>query len=159
MARALTALEQRHRKPVARLTGLARHCITLGSGRLDLCHPSPNMPAIFFRKDHVKRRDCGRILNEIPLVFTMLPVSNGIYDLGYINPLGWKGVRCKSCGSTNQHRFTGEMGIHFPGMKNLKKPVVWVFPELYVCMDCGFAEFVVPEDQLRILKAANGTSE
>jgi hypothetical protein len=43
------------------------------------------------------------------------------------------------------------MGIHFPGLKNIDKPVVWVFPELVVCMDCGTAEFSVPEAELRRL--------
>jgi hypothetical protein len=44
------------------------------------------------------------------------------------------------------------MGIHFPGLKNIDKPVVWVFPELVVCLDCGTAEFVVPEDELAKLR-------
>jgi hypothetical protein len=43
------------------------------------------------------------------------------------------------------------MGIHFPGLKNIGKPVVWVFPELVVCLDCGIAEFAVPEDKLFLL--------
>jgi hypothetical protein len=43
------------------------------------------------------------------------------------------------------------MGIHSPGLKNLDKPIVWVFPELIVCLDCGAAEFVVPENQLGVL--------
>ena len=43
------------------------------------------------------------------------------------------------------------MGIHFPGLKNINKPLVWVFPELVVCLDCGTAEFAVPEAELRLL--------
>jgi hypothetical protein len=43
------------------------------------------------------------------------------------------------------------MGIHFPGLKNIEKPVVWVSPDLVVCLDCGNAEFVVPETELRQL--------
>jgi hypothetical protein len=58
-------------------------------------------------------------------------------------------MRCKSCGSFNLRRFTAEIGIHFPGLKNIDKPVVWVFPELFVCLDCGMAEFTVPEAELR----------
>jgi hypothetical protein len=58
---------------------------------------------------------------------------------------------CKSCESTNQKKFRAEMGIHFPGFKNIDKPVVWVFPELVVCLDCGTAEFAVPEAELRQL--------
>jgi hypothetical protein len=61
------------------------------------------------------------------------------------------GVPCKSCGSVNQSKFTGEIGIHFPGLKNIDKPVVWVFPEIVVCLDCGTAEFALPEAELRQL--------
>jgi hypothetical protein len=46
------------------------------------------------------------------------------------------------------------MGIRFMGLKNRDKPTVWVFPQLLVCMDCGFAEFNLPEadrEQLVIL--------
>ena len=61
-------------------------------------------------------------------------------------------MRCKSCGSVRRRKLTAEMGIHFPGLKNIDKPVVWVFPELVVCLDCGTAEFVVPEDELAKLR-------
>jgi hypothetical protein len=61
------------------------------------------------------------------------------------------GMPCKSCGSVNQSKFTAEMGIHFPGLKNIDEPVAWVFPELVVCLDCGTAEFAVPEAELRQL--------
>ena len=30
-------------------------------------------------------------------------------------------------------------------------PAVWVFPELAVCLECGIAEFAVPEAELRLL--------
>jgi hypothetical protein len=58
---------------------------------------------------------------------------------------------CKSCGSANQKKFIGEMGIRSPGLKNIDKPTVWVFPQLIVCLDCGTAGFVVPETELRLL--------
>jgi hypothetical protein len=58
---------------------------------------------------------------------------------------------CKSCGSINQSNFTAEMAIHYPGLKNIDKPVLWAFPELVVCLDCGTAEFAVPEAELRVL--------
>ena len=61
-------------------------------------------------------------------------------------------MRCKSCGAAIDHRFRAEMGIHFPGLKNIDKPVVWVFPELVVCLVCGVAKFVVPEDELAELR-------
>jgi hypothetical protein len=43
------------------------------------------------------------------------------------------------------------MAIHFPGMKNIDEPVVWVFSELAVCLDCGVAEFTVPKAEIHKL--------
>ena len=37
-------------------------------------------------------------------------------------------------------------------MDGLDKPIVWVFPKIVVCMDCGLAEFVVTERELQVLK-------
>jgi hypothetical protein len=43
------------------------------------------------------------------------------------------------------------MAIHFLGLKTIDMPVVWVFPEVVVCLHCGAAEFAVPEAELRQL--------
>ena len=58
---------------------------------------------------------------------------------------------CKSCGSDNRNQFNAEIAIHFPGLERLDKPIVWVFPNLLICMDCGTAEFALPEADLRLL--------
>ena len=59
---------------------------------------------------------------------------------------------CKSCGSVNQKKFIAEMGIRFPGLKDINRPVVWVLSDdVVVCLDCGTAEFAVPEEELRQL--------
>jgi hypothetical protein len=70
--------------------------------------------------------------------------------IGRINTSGlWLvPVPCKSCGSLNQSTFTGEVAIHFPGLKNIDKPIVWVFPKLVVCLDCGTTEFTAPNSEL-----------
>jgi len=60
-------------------------------------------------------------------------------------------VTCKSCQSNNLKKFTAEIAIHFPGLKNLDQPTVWVFPELWICLDCGNARFAVPETELHLL--------
>jgi hypothetical protein len=65
---------------------------------------------------------------------------------------------CKSCRSINEKKFSAEMGIHFPGRKDIDKPVVWVFPEVVVCLDCGAAEFTVPEAELRQLEQRDSAS-
>jgi len=36
------------------------------------------------------------------------------------------------------------------------QPIVWVFPELVVCLDCGDAQFTVPEAELRLLQRGSG---
>ena len=51
----------------------------------------------------------------------------------------------------NQKKFGAEMAIYSHGLKDIDKPVVWVFPEVAVCLDCGSAEFAVPEEELRQL--------
>jgi hypothetical protein len=58
---------------------------------------------------------------------------------------------CHSCQSNNQRTYEGEICIHFSGFKGLNKPLVWVFPKVLVCLKCGFAEFPVPETELRTL--------
>jgi len=64
---------------------------------------------------------------------------------------------CKSCGSLNQSKFSGEVAIHFPGLKTIDKPIVWVFPELIVCLNCGTTEFTVPKSELRQLAKGDAT--
>ena len=60
-------------------------------------------------------------------------------------------MSCRVCQSDNQRNMGGEVGIHFPGLNNLDKSRVFVFPELLVCLDCGFTEFVVPQTELQKL--------
>lgn len=67
-------------------------------------------------------------------------------------------MSCKSCRSENQTEFNGELAIHFPGLEGLDKPIVWVFPKLLVCLNCGFTEFVVPETELRRLVKGDATA-
>jgi len=64
-------------------------------------------------------------------------------------------IKCKRCLSQSQKEFSGELAIHFKGLAGLNKPIVWAFPKLLVCSQCGFAEFTVPERELRVLR--NGT--
>ena len=61
------------------------------------------------------------------------------------------GSRCKSCQSENEGTFNGEMALHHPGLEGLQEPIVWVFPKVSVCLNCGFAEFTVPEQELQEL--------
>lgn len=60
-------------------------------------------------------------------------------------------AECKSCLGLNVRRFNGELAIHFPGLDGLNEPIVWVFPELAICPNCGFTQFFVGERELRVL--------
>jgi hypothetical protein len=64
-------------------------------------------------------------------------------------------MKCRLCESNHLRRFTGEIALHFPGLKNIDKPVVQVFPEVWVCLNCGCSEFSVPENQLLVLSIVN----
>jgi hypothetical protein len=59
---------------------------------------------------------------------------------------------CKRCSSAEVKDFNGELAIHFPGLEGLDKPIVWAFPKLAVCVNCGFVEFVLPDEQKKQLK-------
>jgi hypothetical protein len=61
-------------------------------------------------------------------------------------------MRCKSCGSDSTEKFTAEIVIHVDGLKNIDVPPVFVFPELLVCLNCGGAQFVIPEEEMRRLQ-------
>jgi hypothetical protein len=58
---------------------------------------------------------------------------------------------CKQCSSENQADFPAELCVHFPGLNDLSQPAVFVFSVLLVCMQCGRAEFALPEEELRQL--------
>jgi hypothetical protein len=60
-------------------------------------------------------------------------------------------MACKACGADRQSSFNGEIAIHFPGLQGLDKPIVWVFPQLLVCLNCGVAQFAIPEAELSVL--------
>jgi len=61
-------------------------------------------------------------------------------------------MTCERCRSEKQNVFSGEVAIHFPGRKGLEKPIVWAFPKLVVCLQCGFTEFTLPERELQVLE-------
>lgn len=63
--------------------------------------------------------------------------------------------RCKACQSENQSTFSGEVAVHFPGLQGLEKPIVWVFPKISVCLNCGSAEFAISEKELQVLRTGS----
>lgn len=63
-----------------------------------------------------------------------------------------KRTNCSSCQSEKLGKFPTEMNLHFSGFKNLTKPTVMIFPEVVVCLNCGFGEFILSGADLRKLK-------
>jgi len=67
-------------------------------------------------------------------------------------------MTCAGCESEKCRKFTAEVAIHFPGLEGLNRPIVWVFAELFLCLNCGKAEFIVPKNDLRTLERDNSAS-
>ena len=61
-------------------------------------------------------------------------------------------MKCRSCSSLGAQTFNGEIALHFSGLDGLTRPIVWVFPKVLVCLDCGFAEFAVPDEPMKTLR-------
>jgi len=69
-------------------------------------------------------------------------------------------MSCKSCQSTNQRVFESEVNIHFSEVQDLKRQPVLAFPSLVICLDCGFMESRMDEDQLRkLIEGGRGTKD
>jgi hypothetical protein len=68
-------------------------------------------------------------------------------------------MTCLSCQSGKQAELTAEMLIHFPGLTNLDKSGVLLFPTLLVCLDCGFSRFTVTATELGSLVKGIRTNE
>lgn len=60
-------------------------------------------------------------------------------------------MACRWCRSENQGEFRAEMNLHVPGRIGLEIPSVLTFPMVGVCLDCGFAEFTLAENELSLL--------
>jgi hypothetical protein len=68
-------------------------------------------------------------------------------------------MTCKRCACDKVKEFNGELAIHFPGLEGLEKPIVWVFPELVICLGCGLVQFVLSDEELAQLKNGGFTAQ
>jgi hypothetical protein len=60
---------------------------------------------------------------------------------------------CHSCASSRKAEFLGEICMHFPGgLESLDKPLLWAYPKVVVCLDCGSVQFTLPEKELRVIQ-------
>lgn len=67
-------------------------------------------------------------------------------------------VACRVCDSANLQKLTGELSASFPDVKRANLPPIYVCKEVVVCLDCGFAELVIPAPELERFKKGNAAS-
>ena len=61
-------------------------------------------------------------------------------------------VHCRVCESENLSRFAGELTASSLSIENVKAEPVYVCQEVLVCVDCGFAELIIPPQELEKFK-------
>jgi hypothetical protein len=69
-------------------------------------------------------------------------------------------MACRVCTSQNVQETEGELTASFPGIADAPVAPVYVCQRVLVCLDCGFAELIIPTmqlDQFRKRKAASGS--
>ena len=70
-------------------------------------------------------------------------------------------MACKRCGSEVQQQLDTELIASFPDIKRSNFSPVYVTQRIFVCLDCGFAELVIPASELERLRkgaAASGSA-
>jgi hypothetical protein len=68
-------------------------------------------------------------------------------------------MSCASCGSSHQAEFTSEVNIHFRGLAHIDEVGVLIFPQLSVCLDCGFSMFTTSKTELSRLTCGSLASD
>ena len=63
---------------------------------------------------------------------------------------------CQKCGSEQQSKFGAEINVHFPGHEGQDKASTLIFPELLVCLECGFTELTISKRELPSLARSVG---
>lgn len=70
-------------------------------------------------------------------------------------------MACRRCNSVVQQELQAELAASFPDIKRLDFSPVYVTQRIFVCLECGFAEIVIPTPELERLRrgaAASGAA-
>jgi hypothetical protein len=59
---------------------------------------------------------------------------------------------CRACKSENLQKLDAELTASLPDPKGLRVPPLYICQSVLVCLECGFAEFVVPASEVQTLK-------
>ena len=61
-------------------------------------------------------------------------------------------MTCKACASANLQKLTGELSASAPDLDRADLQPIYVCQEMLVCLDCGFAELLIPVSELNQFK-------
>jgi hypothetical protein len=59
---------------------------------------------------------------------------------------------CRACHCENLQKLDAELTASLPNPKGLRVPPLYICQSVLVCLECGFAELVVPTSELQTLK-------
>jgi hypothetical protein len=65
------------------------------------------------------------------------------------------GMSCRHCSSNNQSEFRAEISVAHRQLKDLARPPVLMWTDVLACLDCGFTEFTVGEEELLLLSGSD----
>jgi hypothetical protein len=68
-------------------------------------------------------------------------------------------MACKICNRENLQKLDGELTASLPTPSGMNIPPIYVCQSLLVCLDCGFAELVIPPTELLSIKKAKTTAD
>jgi hypothetical protein len=61
-------------------------------------------------------------------------------------------ITCRVCKSKDLQKFEGELTVTLVGLKGLRVPPTYVCRSVLICLSCGFAELLIPPDELQSLR-------
>lgn len=67
-------------------------------------------------------------------------------------------MACRVCNSENLQKLDAELTASLPNLKALQVPPIYICQSFVVCLDCGFAELVIPTTELQSVKKAKAAS-
>ena len=69
---------------------------------------------------------------------------------GFVNSMA-AFMKCRRCEASDLDKFTSECAIRFSEREGLNQPTLLLCHDLTICLHCGFAEFMVPQRELKVL--------
>jgi hypothetical protein len=67
-------------------------------------------------------------------------------------------MACRACRSDKVRQLKGELTASCPSLEALKVPPIYASEDVIVCLDCGFAELVIPLRVLQVLQKGDAAT-